>query len=133
MSPLSDLDASLDVVPDKKSGRYLIVLDVKSVAGENALEVPFKIYFAKSQLAAAMAQVSRFEAEGLRDKYDPDRPVVNERQDRREALPTRREAEALPIYREREIIREVVKVRCRHCGTLFEERLSCCPHCGAPP
>ncbi len=36
------------------------------------------------------------------------------------------------IYREREIIRETVKIRCRHCGTVFEERLDKCPHCGAP-
>jgi rubrerythrin len=36
------------------------------------------------------------------------------------------------IYREREIIREIVKIRCRNCGTLFEERLNRCPHCGAP-
>jgi rubrerythrin len=37
------------------------------------------------------------------------------------------------VYREREVIREVVKIRCRHCGTLFEEKLDRCPHCGAPP
>lgn len=37
------------------------------------------------------------------------------------------------IYKEREIIREIVKIRCRHCGTLFEEKLDHCPHCGAPP
>jgi len=37
------------------------------------------------------------------------------------------------IYKEREIIREIVKIRCRHCGTLFEEKLNRCPHCGAPP
>jgi rubrerythrin len=39
---------------------------------------------------------------------------------------------AKEVYREKETIREVVKVRCRHCGTLFEERLNSCPHCGAP-
>ena len=37
------------------------------------------------------------------------------------------------IYKEREIIREIVKIRCRNCGTLFEEKLNRCPHCGAPP
>lgn len=37
------------------------------------------------------------------------------------------------VYKEREIIREIVKVRCRNCGTLFEEKLNRCPHCGAPP
>jgi predicted Zn-ribbon and HTH transcriptional regulator len=36
------------------------------------------------------------------------------------------------IIREKEIVREVVKIRCRHCGELFEERISRCPHCGAP-
>jgi rubrerythrin len=36
------------------------------------------------------------------------------------------------IYRERETIREVVKIRCRHCGRLHEEKLDTCPHCGAP-
>ncbi len=36
------------------------------------------------------------------------------------------------VIREKEILREVVKIRCRHCGELFEERSSHCPHCGAP-
>jgi len=36
------------------------------------------------------------------------------------------------VYREREIVREIVKIRCRHCGSLFEERLDICPRCGAP-
>ena len=36
------------------------------------------------------------------------------------------------VYKEREIIREIVKIRCRNCGTLFEEKLNRCPHCGAP-
>jgi hypothetical protein len=36
------------------------------------------------------------------------------------------------VYRERETVREIVKIRCRHCGTLFEEKLDRCPHCGAP-
>jgi rRNA maturation endonuclease Nob1 len=33
----------------------------------------------------------------------------------------------------RETVREIVKIRCQHCKTLFEERLDKCPHCGAPP
>jgi predicted Zn-ribbon and HTH transcriptional regulator len=37
------------------------------------------------------------------------------------------------VYKEREVIREIVKIRCRHCGTLFEEKLDRCPHCGAGP
>jgi predicted Zn-ribbon and HTH transcriptional regulator len=36
------------------------------------------------------------------------------------------------VYRET-VIREIVKIRCRNCGTLFEEKLNRCPHCGAPP
>jgi hypothetical protein len=36
------------------------------------------------------------------------------------------------VYRET-IIREIVKIRCRNCGTLFEEKVNRCPHCGAPP
>jgi len=39
---------------------------------------------------------------------------------------------AKEVYREREIVREIVKVRCQHCGDLFEERLNRCPYCGAP-
>jgi len=34
------------------------------------------------------------------------------------------------VLREKEVIREIVKVRCRYCGQLFEERLDRCPHCG---
>jgi len=37
------------------------------------------------------------------------------------------------IYKEREVItREIVKVRCRHCGYKFDEASNYCPHCGAP-
>lgn len=37
------------------------------------------------------------------------------------------------IYKEREVVtREIVKIRCRHCGRLHEEKLDTCPHCGAP-
>lgn len=34
------------------------------------------------------------------------------------------------VVKEREVIREIVKVRCRYCGQLFEEKLDRCPHCG---
>jgi rubrerythrin len=45
----------------------------------------------------------------------------------REGTPTKE------VYREKEIItREIVKIRCRHCGRLFEEKSNYCPHCGAP-
>ena len=36
-----------------------------------------------------------------------------------------------PVTREREIIKEIVKIRCRYCGKLYPERLDRCPHCGA--
>jgi rubrerythrin len=37
------------------------------------------------------------------------------------------------IHKEREVItREIVKVRCLHCGYKFEETSNYCPHCGAP-
>jgi DNA-directed RNA polymerase subunit RPC12/RpoP len=32
--------------------------------------------------------------------------------------------------KEREIIREVVKIRCSYCGNLYEETEDRCPHCG---
>jgi hypothetical protein len=31
---------------------------------------------------------------------------------------------------EREIIREIVKVRCSYCGNLYDETEDKCPHCG---
>lgn len=38
---------------------------------------------------------------------------------------------AQPIMiKEREVIREIVKVRCRHCGNLYDERDNKCLHCG---
>ena len=123
MCPLQDIDADFGVVADRKSGTYSIVLDVKSVKGQSELELPFKIYFARSQLVGAMQQVSQSEAQGLRDRYGRSQPVTTE---------PHLEREPTPLYREKEIIREIVKVRCRNCGTLFEERLSKCPHCGAP-
>ncbi len=35
------------------------------------------------------------------------------------------------VVREKEIIREVVKIRCSYCGTLYDETLDKCPNCGA--
>lgn len=35
------------------------------------------------------------------------------------------------VSREREIIREIVKIRCTYCGKLYDERSGRCPHCGA--
>jgi hypothetical protein len=34
------------------------------------------------------------------------------------------------VVKEKIIIKEVVKVKCRYCDTLYEQRLSRCPHCG---
>lgn len=33
--------------------------------------------------------------------------------------------------KEKVVIREIVKVRCRYCGNLYEQTLDRCPHCGA--
>ena len=32
--------------------------------------------------------------------------------------------------REREVTREVVKIRCQYCGALYDERANSCPKCG---
>jgi DNA-directed RNA polymerase subunit RPC12/RpoP len=41
----------------------------------------------------------------------------------------------LPILQQetkgREVIRELVKIRCAHCGSLYDERENKCPNCGA--
>lgn len=38
----------------------------------------------------------------------------------------------VPIVREKETIikKEIVKVRCRYCGTVYDLKLDRCPHCG---
>ncbi|MEM2272827.1 MAG: hypothetical protein QXX56_01250 [Candidatus Bathyarchaeia archaeon] len=38
---------------------------------------------------------------------------------------------AAPVVKEREVIREVVMVPCKYCGTLFPQTEIMCPHCGA--
>jgi hypothetical protein len=35
------------------------------------------------------------------------------------------------VVKEKEIIREIVKIRCSYCGNLYDETLDKCPHCGA--
>lgn len=32
--------------------------------------------------------------------------------------------------REKEIIREIIKIRCPYCGSLYEEKETKCPNCG---
>lgn len=39
-------------------------------------------------------------------------------------------SENQPLVREREIIREIVKIRCSYCGNLYDETEDRCPHCG---
>jgi hypothetical protein len=41
------------------------------------------------------------------------------------------EPAAQPVIMQREIIREVVKIPCRFCGTLFDQLETSCPNCGA--
>jgi len=39
-------------------------------------------------------------------------------------------SENQPIVKEREIIREIVKIGCSYCGNLYDEALDNCPLCG---
>jgi flagellar basal body-associated protein FliL len=39
-------------------------------------------------------------------------------------------SEAQPMVKEKEIIREVVKIRCSYCGNLYDENQDKCPYCG---
>lgn len=45
-------------------------------------------------------------------------------------FPEQATSEDQPIVKEREMIREIVKIRCPYCGHLYEEKLDRCPHCG---
>jgi len=38
--------------------------------------------------------------------------------------------EGAAVVREREIIREIVKIRCPYCNNLYEEKYDRCPNCG---
>jgi hypothetical protein len=38
---------------------------------------------------------------------------------------------AAPIIKEREVIKEVVMIPCKYCGTLMPQTETVCPHCGA--
>jgi rubrerythrin len=107
----------LQVIADKDSGTYSIRMTVR-----RDLPIGTILSFPKWELADAIEKAAHFEMQGLRDEEGPNVPV-------REAY---KEREA-PVYREKETIREIVKIRCRHCGTLFEEKMNRCPHCGAPP
>jgi flagellar basal body-associated protein FliL len=40
-------------------------------------------------------------------------------------------SEAQSAVREKEIIREVVKIRCSYCGNLYDDSMDKCPYCGA--
>jgi len=38
--------------------------------------------------------------------------------------------EGTSVVKEREIIRENIKIRCPYCNNLYDERYDNCPHCG---
>jgi hypothetical protein len=58
----------------------------------------------------------------LAEQPQPETPIIQE--------PTIAEATQSNVIKEKIIIKEVVKVKCRYCDTLYEQRLSRCPHCG---
>lgn len=74
----------------------------------------------------------------VRDEIDAARPAGRAEWERRRATAraaaaSRRAAPPMPPPTVvREIVREVVKVRCRYCGNLMEEAADRCPFCGAP-
>jgi rubrerythrin len=35
-----------------------------------------------------------------------------------------------PVIKEKEIIKEIVKIRCPYCNNLYDEKEDKCPHCG---
>jgi DNA-directed RNA polymerase subunit RPC12/RpoP len=41
-----------------------------------------------------------------------------------------RPVEGTSMVKEREIIREIIKIRCPYCNNLYDERYDNCPHCG---
>lgn len=41
-----------------------------------------------------------------------------------------RPVERTSVVKEREIIREIIKIRCPYCNNLYDERYDNCPHCG---
>jgi len=38
--------------------------------------------------------------------------------------------EGAAVVKEREIIREIVKIRCPYCNNLYDEKYDNCPYCG---
>jgi rubrerythrin len=50
---------------------------------------------------------------------------------RRKEMPKMEGQNTNATVREKETIREIVKVRCRYCGALCLETLDKCPYCGA--
>lgn len=38
---------------------------------------------------------------------------------------------ATPIIKEKEIVREIVMISCKYCGTLIPQTETVCPNCGA--
>ena len=38
--------------------------------------------------------------------------------------------EVASVIKEREVIRQIVKIRCPYCSTLYDETYDNCPHCG---
>ncbi len=43
---------------------------------------------------------------------------------------TQAREEGAAVVKEREIIREIVKIRCPYCNNLYDEKYDKCPHCG---
>jgi len=48
----------------------------------------------------------------------------------RRPLGTQSTEEGTTVVKEREIIREIVKIRCPYCNNLYDEKYDKCPYCG---
>lgn len=53
--------------------------------------------------------------------------AIRSTEDNMEQPPTQNQT----TIKEREIIREIIKIRCPYCGNTYEEKENVCPYCGA--
>jgi rubrerythrin len=118
----AEAEYDFEVEADRSRGLYSIELKLQyDDEGHTTRTIPLHT----SMLVEALDKASHYQEQGLSDKLEPSYRIQQVGQ---VGQPVGKE-----VYREKEILREVIKIRCRNCGTLFEEKLDTCSHCGAPP
>jgi hypothetical protein len=110
---------------EKEAHHYYYLSDIVKVKGySNGFRT--EVYYEEEDDEPAEVITYYYELEDGRDRW------LRALAKPAKGSPVTQQPSTKEIIREKETVREIVKIRCRNCGTRFDETIDRCPHCDAP-